>query len=91
MLAVNTELYYPNKQAARWRAVVAATREVFDGLLTVRGGSRSGRTLLICWIPLADQSGGISCMPPAAAATALGASSMSAMCRWRRSPDTRKR
>jgi hypothetical protein len=35
MLAVNTELYCPNKQEEQWRRVVAETRNTFHGLLTV--------------------------------------------------------
>ncbi len=35
MLAVNTELYCPNKQEKHWREVVAETRVAYHGLLTV--------------------------------------------------------
>ena len=35
MLSMNCELYCANRQAARWRSVVSATREVYRGNLTV--------------------------------------------------------
>jgi hypothetical protein len=35
MLALNTELYCPNKQEEHWREVVSETRKAYRGLLTV--------------------------------------------------------
>ena len=35
MLALNTELYCPNKQEEYWREVVSETRKAYRGLLTV--------------------------------------------------------
>eukprot|EP00051_Salpingoeca_urceolata_P002198 m.48023 g.48023 ORF g.48023 m.48023 type:complete len:661 (+) comp11963_c0_seq1:124-2106(+) len=55
MLSVNTELYCPNRQEQRWRALVPRVRAVYSGLLTV--AQIKGHEMELKWWDIVDVIG----------------------------------